>query len=462
MATDEWLMADLVTQSEFVSWLVAWLACMALVLWRQQHAGAGSGLVISYVLQLFVIHWLAASIYALPWYTAPTPRMYDGLVESTYGIAGFALGSAVLLPLMFKDRERRDLAPNVSAGSADPWLVHVYLGIGTFTFFVLNPLVRPIPTVNALSFAASNLLLVALGMECWNSLRKPRGEPGTFWYWVALTALLPFATIITQGFLSYGFAAMVTIFSFIASFYRPRWKLIGWSMVVSYLALSMYVTYMRDREAIREVVWAQEAYSVRVNEVMNTFRDFEFLDLQNQEHLYRIDDRLNQNGLVGQAVAYLELRPEEFAKGETIWEALLSPIPRAIWPDKPIVAGSGDLVSRFTGIRFAEGTSVGIGHILEWYVNFGSLGLFLGMCGTGLLIGWLDRTATGRLLEGDWPGFVLWYLPGLSLLQVGGSLVEAVSGASAALVVALMINRYRPQARRAVAAVPVDGRRAVS
>ena len=437
---------------------MAWIGCLGLVLWHQQKSGAGSGLVISYVLQLFVIHWLAAAIYALPWYLAPTPRMYDGLVESTYGIAGFALGSAVLLPLLFKERRTADAHQEVSSASADPWLVHVYLAIGTLTFFVLNPLLRPIPTVNALCFAASNLLLVALGMECWNSLRQRRGKRGTFWYWVGLTALLPFATIVTQGFLSYGFAAMVTIFSFIASFYRPRWKLVASSMVVSYLALSMYVTYMRDREAIREVVWGQEAYSIRVNEVLNTFRNFEFLDLQNQDHLSRIDDRLNQNGLVGLSVAHLQLRPEEFARGETIWDALLSPIPRILWPDKPIAAGSGDLVSRFTGLRFAEGTSVGIGHILEWYVNFGSLGLFLGMCGTGLLVGWLDRSATRRLNQGDWPGFVLWYLPGLSLLQIGGSLVEAVSGASAGLVVALMINRYRPHARQRPAVVPANRR----
>ncbi len=47
-------------------------------------------------------------------------------------------------------------------------------------------------------------------------------------------------------------------------------------------------------------------------------------------------------------------------------------IPRALWPNKPVVGGSGDLVSTYTGIRFADGTSVGIGQVLESFVNFGT------------------------------------------------------------------------------------------
>jgi hypothetical protein len=79
---------------------------------------------------------------------------------------------------------------------------------------------------------------------------------------------------------------------------------------------------------------------------------------------------------------------------------------------------------------------------MEWYVNFGSYGVFWGMVALGVLIGWLDRQAIARLRRGDWSNFAVWWLPGLSLLQVGGSLVEAVSGAAAALVVALLIRQY--------------------
>jgi hypothetical protein len=174
---------------------------------------------------------------------------------------------------------------------------------------------------------------------------------------------------------------------------------------------------------------------------MLTFTDFEFLDLTNYDHLSRIDDRLNQNSLLGYSVEYLSTRPWLFANGSTIGQAILSAIPRALWPDKPMVAGSGDMVSDFTGLHFGEDTSVGIGHIMEWYVNFGSLGVLFGMTGMGMLVAWMDRSAALHLYRGDWTGFMLWWLPGLSLLQVGGSFVEAVSGAGAGLVIAILLRQ---------------------
>src|SRR5262249_5125365 len=147
----------------------------------------------------------------------------------------------------------------------------------------------------------------------------------------------------------------------------PRWKIAVFGLAVGYLALSLYVTYMRDRKDIRAVVWGGEAYSSRVSTISRTLTEFEFLDIHNPDHIARIDERLNQNYLVGRAIEYLDQNPDGFAHGRTLWEAVLAVVPRAIWRDKPMVAGSGNLVTEFTGIQFVGETSVGIGHILEWY-----------------------------------------------------------------------------------------------
>lgn len=437
---------------QFSLWLILWLFGLGVVLWGQRKASSSVGLVLAYALQLWVIHWLAPSIYALPWYTAPTTILQDGLKESTYAIWGVALGATLVAPWCLR-RFHRPSTPE-KLEQADSWLVHSYLWMGALAY-VVQPYVRPIPTVGALMSGTSNLLLVAFAMECWNGLHSPRRS---VWRWIALAALLPFVTIVMQGFLSYGFAAMLTVFAFVASIYRPRWRIVAWGTVVSYMALSMYVTYMRDREALRAVIWGQESYGVRLSEVTNTFANFELLDLGNIDHLQRIDDRLNQNTLVGAAVRYLSLRPEEFARGSTVWEAILSPIPRAFWPDKPIFAGSGDLVSRFTGISFMEGTSVGIGHVMEWYVNFGSTGVFLGSILFGVFLAFVDAIAVSDLRRGHWTGFALWYLPTLSFLQVGGSLVDAVSSAAAGLCIALAIQRMRPRRLRHQRPVPAPPR----
>ena len=433
----------MVDPSEFAAWLVAWVVVMAIVLWGQQREGSGSGLVLSYVLQLWLLHWLAASIYALPWYASPTKEMLDGLKESTYAIAGFALGSTVIVPMIVLDRGLLATTTREWA-EADPWLVHTYLGIGAVMFFVLEPILHSIATIGAIASATSNLLLVALGMECWNGLRGAGRNGRSFWRWVFVTAMLPFVTIATKGFLGYGFAAMITVFAFVASFYRPRWKMVVASLVVAFFALSLYVTYMRDRVGIREVVWGQESYAARVSTIAKTLTNFELIDLTNVDHLKRIDERMNQNFLVGLAVDHLTKYPDQFANGATIWQALLAPVPRMFWPEKVAAAGSGDMVSEFTGMRFSDTTSVGIGHVMEWYVNFGSAGVFFGMVIVGVIIAWLDRRAVLSLAQGDWAHFVFWWLPGLSLLQVGGSFFEALSGAASALVVVLVIGRFRP------------------
>src|SRR6185436_1199462 len=184
----------------------------------------------------------AASIYSLPWFVRPDSALLFGLQETTYGIAGFAIGSTILVPWLFRDRSDLDLehAPRMATA---PRLVHTYMIVGLASYFVLDPIFHSVPTVGALTSTAANLLLVALGLECWNALTGTRRR--SFVQWVLFSALLPFVTILTKGFLSYGFAAMLSVFSFVASFYRPRWKMAAFSVVVGYLALSMYVTYMR-------------------------------------------------------------------------------------------------------------------------------------------------------------------------------------------------------------------------
>src|SRR5438552_7867338 len=116
-------------QTTFSAWLIAWLCVMAFVLWGQRNEGAGAGLVISYVLQLWVIHWLAAVIYALPWYLPADLPMALGLQQSTYAIAGFAVGSAIIVPSIVR-RQTALTAYEWTKTVADSRLVHTCLAIG--------------------------------------------------------------------------------------------------------------------------------------------------------------------------------------------------------------------------------------------------------------------------------------------------------------------------------------------
>ena len=425
------------------TWTFVWLATAAIVLLRHWRPGAGVGLVFTYVLSFGVMHWLAATIYLLPWYGGPRLDFTaSGLREAAIAMIAFAVGSEITLAIL--RRRHIDLTGDTEPEEkpVDGRLVTLYLVAGAVLYGVILPLASRLPSVTAFASAGSTLVVVGVSLKCWNSW--VRGAGPRLWLWLAATSVFPLMTLITQGFLGYGFAAMLTIFAFVASIFRPRWRVIVAGLILAYGGLSVYVTYMRDRSDIRAVVWAGGAVDARVTQVTDTFVNLEWFDLSNEEHLHRIDGRLNQDYLIGAAVAYIGDGSASYAKGGTFWQAIIALVPRALWPNKPIVGGSGNLVSDYTGFRFAEGTSVGIGQVMESYVNFGTTGVMIGFVLIGAALALTDRMSYLRLSQGSAYGFLLWYLPGLSLLQVGGSFMEVTSTAGAALGVAVALNYFAP------------------
>jgi len=233
--------------------------------------------------------------------------------------------------------------------------------------------------------------------------------------------------------------------------------------VVLYAGLSLFVNYMAARNEIRELVWYEQALlEDRFARISGVFRDFQWLDMSNARHRDAIDLRLNQNLLVGIAVQRLESGEVDYASGATAGTLILGLIPRALWPDKPAVGGSGTIVHDFTGIDFAEGTSIGVGQVFEFFVNFGVAGVIGGFLLFGLLIGQMDLLIARYLEAGDPSRSTLWFLVGLTFLNPGGSLLEVVVGAAAAYTVGrgigFVIKRHRRGSSKSVAAVGAHNR----
>jgi hypothetical protein len=250
----------------------------------------------------------------------------------------------------------------------------------------------------------------------------------------------------------------IVVLAFVGTFYRPRWHVLIVGLLLVYAGLSVYVSYTRDRNAIRDVVWGGGGFFERVERVYETATTLEPFDPRDPDHFLRVDRRLNQNLLVGSAVDFLEVNAvRDFGRGQTLWQALIALVPRAVWPEKPVMAGSMTVVSDYTGLQFERTTSVGVGHVMEFYINFGTPGVVLGFLVLGVVVTALDQAAGVRLRRGDWKGFALWFLPGLSMLQVGGSLVELTSSAAAAVIAALIVNRLLLGGSRN--AVPAAGQR---
>jgi hypothetical protein len=200
---------------------------------------------------------------------------------------------------------------------------------------------------------------------------------------------------------------------------------------------------MSARTEIRRVVWGGMTMDERLNVTHSSLKDeWSWFDLAEGRHLELIECRLNQNLLVGAACQQIESRAVSFAEGETLYNAVIALVPRIVWPDKPTFAGSGNLVSRFTGMSFAAGTSVGIGHIMELYVNFGELGVLIGFILLGGAFSFLDQRCARRLRSGDTEGFLLYFLCGQTLLVAIGNFAEVTAAILGSVILCLLLTRY--------------------
>lgn len=444
--------------SDYLGWLlVVWAAiAIATVLLRWRWRRPGVGLVAAYLIYLAWIHWVPAVLYVTPWYWPlySTEIVAKGFVQSLVGVAGFAVG-ALALSRWRRSRERAGAPPPEPAPAAfsDPRWPAAFFWLGMVGYFLVTPLVGRIPTFGVVATVQSNLLYAGAILLWWQSNRSGRSRTKLFL--LALAGLWPLVTVSGQGFLGAGLTLPTLLFLFVARNVRRPARavliaLIG--VVMVYVTLSVAVSYSANRDAIRAVVWNQEAsQQEQIGASLLIFERFQWFNPRNEEHLDRIELHTNQNHLVGRAVDRIDRGVNQFALGSTLGDVVLMLIPRAIWPDKPVRVGGSAYVSQYTGVIYGGSTSVGMGQIMEFHVNFGVLGVFFGMMVFGLAITALDEAAANAIARSNWLYFALWYVPALSLLQTGNNMVTLVAGfVSSWLVIFVAIKLWtvRKQERR--------------
>ena len=414
--------------SAVVGWMVV-AAAIILLRWREER---GVGLVVAFVLSLTSLHWLAAVLYVMPWYQEaldPVDVMV-GLEIALVALVGFGLGVTVAGRIL--RHQGATMAPPTYVAGSRLGLWYVAVGVALYILALAG--LRRVSSIGGLASAGSSAAVFGLCLLIWHARASRR------LFWLGLAGLLPLVTILTQGYLSYGIAALVMVAAFVAEWHKPRWALVAVGLLLAYVSMSFYVTYMRDRREIRDVVWGGATASERLNVLTGTLTSIELFDPFNDAHLARVDNRLNQNYLVGRAAAWMHNGFAPYGQGSTLVDAALAMVPRALWPEKNVSAGSGDLVSYYTGMQFDEDTSVGIGSVMEFYVNFGIPGVFAGFLLLGAVVLVFDERAGAHLRNGDARAACLWYLPGISLLQVGGSLVDVTATMAAGFAGAVLTN----------------------
>jgi hypothetical protein len=418
---------------------------LLLATWYSKRPGVG--LPLCYVFSTSLIHVPGAIAHAMPDYQPRAQVLIDnqyslkatqlGFEVTTIGLLGFVLAWFFATPCIGTKVRLHALRIMPVINSKLPGTLLV---MSLLFFFVLFPVMKMIPSMGSIGSSGVSLSMVAVCAACWHAWTS--GDRVRFYWWLIGSSIaFPFTTLIFMGFMSFGTASAITVWMFVMSFYRPRWMAVVVLFLFMYGGMSLYINYMRERSSIRESVWGEQKLSSRFDQMTKIITNFELLDVTNNYHLEALDGRLNQNHLLGMSVAYIGRGRVDFSQGYTLWVAATAWIPRVLWPNKPSMAGSSGMVAHFTGMTFAQGTSVGIGHIMELYINYGRWCVFIGLFVIGFLLRWFDLRAGQYLVAGDYWSFGRWMLPATALLNIGSNIATSVASMAAAFVFVTAIHR---------------------
>jgi energy-coupling factor transporter transmembrane protein EcfT len=384
---------------------------------------------------------------------APQEVVLAGFKQCVYGTIAFAVGSIVVAPKISPDlRSATHQATGGERGQVSSMqsqrqtsaayqrrIAWGFLGLGVVSYLLSSTLIGRLPSIGAVVSQGQYLVVVGLCLLVWIAwLQRNRLR---IWLLLSTTLLFPLVTMITRGFMGYGVVALLMVFAFTATFYRPRWHMVVTGVAAVYLGLTIFVGYKAQRTELRAAVWGEKDLGARWEQIEDIATDTKWFNPSNPVHIADIVGRLNLSYHVGVATEYVGHK-QEFAQGETVWQAMIAVIPRVLWPSKPSVAGSQDIVSTYTGFEFAPGTSVGVGHVLEWYINFGTWGVILGFLLFGTIVTIIDIRASVYLERGNFQRFALWFLPGLSFLNVGGQFAALTSSLVAGILAVWGINTF--------------------
>jgi hypothetical protein len=421
--------------------LVVWAGLLiALVIFAVGRPGRGGALTLTYFLGLSLVHVPGVLPFLDPGSgLADWDETEAGFEMTILGMAAFVAG-AVLVRWIDRRRAAARGAPQSRRAQVFEGLGRRTLVLGLVAQFLLLPVAGKVPSLTSIVAPVATLLILGLWLVLYGAVAAEdrRRTLAT----LALLPLLPMATLVTGGFLGMGVNWDLSVLAFLFVMTRRRiWFYLSAPAAV-FLGLSLFVTYMGERTEYREILRHEETGLLdRLDRASVLVTKFQLLDLASPTHVIALDNRLNQNSLVGLGVISHEDGGMPFAYGGTV--PLWALIPRVVWPGKPQVGGGLNIVADFTGYQVAEGTSIGPGNVLELYINFGIPGVLIGFFGLGYLLMRLDQGIMRSLAANDMRGVLLRAMPGLMLLQPQGNLLEILVGCVAGYLTARLVISLR-------------------
>jgi hypothetical protein len=397
------------------------------------------GLPLAFLLLLVLEHVPGAwAISASGFRSSRTEFIEYGIAITSFAILSFFLG---LLASRYLVRDTRDqqlrlqFSSRVVQGAPTKFLVFCLIG-GWAVVMVFSAI--DMASLNAVLSKAGGLWMLGALLGLASGVKRKSIREITIW--VAVLLVYPMMLLLS-GFTSGGAASIVIVTTALLIYARSAWTGMLVTAAAAVLGVSLFVSFFSIRDDYRRLAWGGAGLSERVAAISPMFSELELVNPGNREHVYALDQRLNQNYFVGVAATRLGRGDIDFWYGESLWQGLVALVPRAIWPGKPVTGGGGRMLAELTGIDLDEDTAWLVGPVLELYANFALVGVLVGFIFLGYFMGRLDRLCAIRLAEGRFDDSLIFFLPCVALIQPLGSVVELTSGGAAALIAALMWKR---------------------
>jgi hypothetical protein len=248
-----------------------------------------------------------------------------------------------------------------------------------------------------------------------------RGRP---WYKVLLYWILALSVVqgISSGMIEQAIVPLATLFVVRWQFTRRL------PLQSSIAAIVIFVFLSPVKGEYRKAVWFEDVPEAEstVDSAMLWVRlasEYWMGTLSGEQSLTESTEHAaSRTDLIHQFALVRSLTPSEipYQYGATYSYFLVTMIPRAIWPEKPVAGGANKFYAVNYGITTEEGaerSSFGVSLLAESYMNFGWLGVIFVMAIQGALLGLLQQMfgeqKSGAGAQAVYLSFFVFFLNGI-------------------------------------------------
>ena len=319
-----------------------------------------------------------------------------------------------------------------------PWVIRMYV-VG----LVLNIGVRPfVPyEIRVLVISVGHLEIVALLIFLYQSLADLPGFRRSQAKWALAGLGFWFLHEVASTLFGTPVITLLGVAPLFSRYIKP------WVVAIAIIFNLVFIPLIQGvKKQVRASAAEETYYKKEAEKIPQVFaRNVDRIIIQGDWNAYRkgfdeFVDRIDFVGMVLRIKSNVDTT-HKFAEGKTLVNSILwNLIPRFIYPSKPVTGGSSELAREYGGLVVEPGTSVGIGPISEFYINFGYSGAVVCMVMMGGVYGFV----IGKLFKHPLQplGYVYAAMVFISVIRPETNLADSFGGALRSVVVWFVVQWF--------------------